>query len=63
MGYQIKIKDNKNEIIGEMMSADNSDIIKLINKGLRVVNVQTNEEFNKDSLIMESGVSDGLIEY
>lgn len=63
MGYQIKIKDTKDEIIGELMSADNSDIIKLINKGLKVVNVQTNEEFNKDELMMEQGVSDGLIEY
>lgn len=63
MGYQIKIKDTNDEIIGELMSADNSDIIKLINKGLRVVNVQTNEEFDKDELMMESGVSDGLIEY
>jgi hypothetical protein len=63
MGYQIKIKDVKDQIIGEMISADNSDIIKLLNKGFRVINEQTNEEFNKDNLIMETGVSDGLIEY
>jgi len=63
MGYQIKIKDKDDQIIGEMMSAENSEIIKLLNKGLKVIDVQTNEEFNKESLIMESGVSDGFMEY
>lgn len=63
MGYQIKIKDSNDEIIGEMMTAENCDIIKLLDKGLKVINVQTNEEFNKDTLIQESGISDGLIEY
>ena len=63
MGYQIKIKDKDDQIIGEMMSAENSEIIKLLNKGLKVIDVQTNEEFDKESLIMESGVSDGFMEY
>lgn len=63
MGYQIKIKDSNDQIIGEMMTADNDDIIKLLNKGMKVINVQTNEEFKKEEIIQECGVSDGLMEY
>lgn len=62
MGYQIKIKDKNDQIIGEMMSAEVSDITKLINKGMKVINVQTNEEITTDNLFMESGTSDGFVE-
>ena len=62
MGYQIKIKDSSDNIIGEMMSADNSDILKFINKGMKVIDVQTNKEFVKEELIQECGISDGLME-
>ena len=56
MGYQIKIKDSSDKIIGEMMSADNSDILKFINKGMKVIDVQTNKEFVKEELIQECGI-------
>ena len=62
MGYQIKIKDSSDKIIGEMMSADNSDILKFINKGMKVIDVQTNKEFAKEEFIHECGISDGLME-
>lgn len=62
MGYQIKIKDSSDKIIGEMMSADNSDILKFINKGMKVIDVQTNKEFVKEELIQGCGISDGLME-
>lgn len=62
MGYQIKITDSSNQMIGEMMTADKSDILKFLNKGLKVIDVQTNKEFNKDEIIMECGISDGLVE-
>ena len=62
MGYQIKIKDSSDKIIGEMMSADNSDILKFINKGMKVIDVQTNKELVKEELIQECGISDGLME-
>lgn len=62
MGYQIKIKDSNDQIIGEMMSAETSDITKLIDKGMKVINVQTNTEITKEDLFMESGTSDGFME-
>ena len=62
MGYQIKITDSSNQMIGEMMTADKSDILKFLNKGLKVIDVQTNKEFNKEEMIMECGISDGLVE-
>lgn len=62
MGYQIKITDSSNQMIGEMMTADKSDILKFLNKGMKVIDVQTNKEFNKDEIIMECGISDGLVE-
>ena len=62
MGYQIKIKDSSDKIIGEMMSADNSDILKFINKGMKVIDVQTNKECVKEELIQECGISDGRME-
>lgn len=62
MGYQIKITDSSNQMIGEMMTADKSDILKFLNKGMKVFDVQTNKEFNKEEIIMECGISDGLVE-
>lgn len=62
MGYQVKITDANDQIIGELMSAENSDILTLLNKGMKVINVQTNTEFKKEDLLAQEGVSDGLIE-
>ena len=59
--YSIKILDNDQKIIGEMMTATCSDITKFINKGFTVINVETGEQITLESMNDSLGVSDGAI--
>lgn len=59
--YAIKILDNDQKIIGEMMTASYSDITKFINKGFTVINIETNEKITLESMTDTMGVSDGGI--
>jgi hypothetical protein len=61
MTYSIQIYDNKHEVIGELMTASVSDILKLINKGFHVVDKLTGNELTEAQLTSMIGVSDGLI--
>lgn len=63
MGTAIKILDKDNKVIGELMTATTSDIDKFINKGLKVIDINTGQEItgtcsNTDTF----GVSDGFID-
>ena len=60
--YSIIIYDNNNKIIGELMTATPTDIIKFINKGFRVVNKITGNDITIDELKQNIGVSDGVID-
>ena len=59
--YAIKILDDKQKLIGEMMIASCSDIVKFINKGFTVINIETNREITLESMNETLGVSDGTI--
>lgn len=59
--YAIKILDDKQKLIGEMMTASCSDIVKFINKGFTVINIETNQEITLESMNETLGVSDGTI--
>ena len=59
--YAIKILDNDQKIIGEMMTASYSDITKFISKGFTVINIETNEKITLESMTDTMGVSDGGI--
>lgn len=59
--YSIRILDNNQKIIGEMMTATCSDITKFINKGFIVMNVETGEQITLESMNDSLGVSDGAI--
>lgn len=59
--YAIKILDNNQKVIGEMMTASCSDIAKFINKGFTVINVETGEKMTVESATEDLGISDGAI--
>jgi len=59
--YSIRILDNNQKIIGEMMTATCSDITKFINKGFIVMNIETGEQITLESMTDSLGVSDGAI--
>lgn len=59
--FPIKILDDKGKVIGELMTATNSDVAKLINKGFTVVNIETNQVMTLESVTDTLGVSDGTI--
>ena len=62
MTYAIKILDNSNMIVGEMLTASKSQVEQFINKGMKVIDIHTNSELTISDLISDSvGVSDGLI--
>ena len=60
--YSIIIYDNNNKIIGELMTATTTDIIKFINKGFHVTNKITGNDITIDELTQNIGVSDGVID-
>lgn len=59
--YSIRILDNEQHIIGEMMTATCSDITKFINKGFTVMNIETGEQITLESMNESLGVSDGAM--
>jgi cobalamin biosynthesis protein CbiD len=59
--YSIRILDNDQHIIGEMMTATCSDITKFINKGFTVMNIETGEQITLESMNESLGVSDGAM--
>ena len=59
--YSIRIYDNNQQFIGEMMTATCSDITKFINKGFVVMNIETGEQITIESMNQALGVSDGAI--
>lgn len=62
MTYQVDILDSSNNHIGELMTASDSDILKLINKGLIVINKSNGQVIQESAVVDSIGVSDGIIE-
>lgn len=59
--YSIQILDSSNKIIGELMTASSSDVLKFINKGFKVINKMNGMELSESDVTSTVGVSDGLI--
>jgi hypothetical protein len=57
----IKILDDNSQLVGELMTASNTDILKYLSKGLKVVDARTNESITTEMVSSEIGVSDGEI--
>lgn len=62
MTYSIKIFDIHGSVIGELPTATSQDIMKYINKGFIVVDINTNKSLTMEDVTETVGVSDGLID-
>lgn len=61
MTYAIKILDQQDHLIGEMMTASYSDVAKFIDKGFKVIDITNGSEMSKSDLDNTIGVSDGAM--
>ena len=64
MNYAIKILDSKNNIVGELMTATPAQIVKLINKGMTVLDMHLGTVITTELLNLTPdniGVSEGFI--
>jgi hypothetical protein len=61
MEYSIRILDDKQKLVGEMMTASYSDIAKFINKGFTVIDTTTGSEITMEQLDPSVGCSDGAM--
>jgi len=59
--YAIKILDQKDNLIGEMMTASYSDVTKFIDKGFKVIDITNGSEMTRADLDNTIGVSDGAM--
>lgn len=56
--YSIRIFDEKNKLIGELLTATPNDIIKFIDKGFKVIDIITHKEIMRESVTQVIGVSE-----
>lgn len=49
------------QCIGKLMTASDTDILTYLNKGLKVIDQKTGEEYTQESVTDTIGVSDGDI--
>lgn len=61
MNYSIQILDQNDKVVGKLMSATPSDILKYINKGFKVVDTVSGQQLDENVVNQTIGVSDGLI--
>lgn len=62
MTYNINILDENHQHVGDLMTASAGDIIKLLDKGMIVVDKISGNEITREMLMNTVGVSDGMIE-
>lgn len=60
--YSIKIFDSNGTLIGELPTASPQDIMKYINKGFIVKNLETGNIMKLEDISSMVGVSEGFIE-
>lgn len=61
MSRPIRILDDKDQEVGQLMTASDTDILKYIAKGFRVVDTKTGETIMESDVSASLGVSDGAI--
>lgn len=59
MSRPISIRDDKDQPIGELLTASDTDILKYLAKGLKVIDKQTGEVITESMITATLGVSDG----
>ena len=60
--YAIKILDSISEkIVGELMTATPTEILTLIGKGFKVIDISNGEEITTESVSPMIGVSESII--
>lgn len=59
MSRSIKIVDNNQQLIGESMTATNTDILQYLTKGLTVIDKKTGDVITESDITSTMGVSDG----
>lgn len=59
MSRSIKIVDNNQQLIGESMTATNTDILQYLAKGLTVIDKKTGDVITESDVTSTMGVSDG----
>lgn len=59
MSRSIKIVDNNQQLIGESMTATNTDILQYLAKGLTVIDKKTGDVITESDITSTMGVSDG----
>ena len=59
--YAIDIMDKQNKKIGELMTANTSEILQLITKGFMIIDKCTKREITEDMLTATVGVSECII--
>lgn len=59
MDRQVSIRDEKDQPIGELLKASETDILKYLNKGLKVIDKQTGEVITEAMITGTIGVPDG----
>ena len=59
MSRSIKIVDNNQQLIGESMTASDTDILQYLAKGLKVIDKKTGNVITESDITSTMGVSDG----
>ena len=59
MSRSIKIVDNNQQLIGESMTATNTEILQYLAKGLTVIDKKTGDVITESDITSTMGVSDG----
>lgn len=60
--YSIKIYDDKGTFIGELPTASANDIMRYINKGFIVKDLNTGQQITMEDINASVGASDGFID-
>lgn len=61
MSREVRIYDGNQQLIGELMTASNTDILKYLAKGLVVVDQKTGNVITESEMTNELGMSDGSV--
>lgn len=62
MKFSIKIFDSQGNLIGELPTASADDIVKYLNKGFIVKDINTGRNLTIEDVTSSIGVSDGFIQ-